>query len=204
MTKPYSKSQQLNHNKKPRRKRCKECNKLFVPQREMQPCCSYECEMKYISKPDNLKKHVEHGKKLRDRENIKKQRESKKNDKSFQLKEVQKVVNEYVRLRDKYKPCVSCGVIHAKFDAGHFFSQGGNSSIRFNTLNIHKQCFRCNRMLSGNLDEYKPVLLIKIGKENFESLEARRNDLAKYDIDYLHRMKKVFKKKIKLYERKFR
>ncbi len=204
MITPLSKQDQLFKNKKSKRKRCKECSKLFVPTRDMQPCCSFDCEILYATSSKNLKNLISDGEKLREKEARKKQRESKQNDKSFQLKETQKIVNEYVRLRDKNKPCVSCGTKKAKWDAGHFFSQGGNSSIRFNTLNIHKQCFRCNRMLSGNLDEYKPVLLIKIGKSNFESLEAKRNDIAKYEIEYLHRIKSVFKKKIKLYERKFR
>lgn len=141
-------------------------------------------------------------------ERAKKQRKVKKEykeqDKSLQLRLAQTIVNKYVRLRDQEKPCVSCKTYEAKWDAGHFFSQGGNSSIRFNTLNNHKQCFRCNRMLSANLVPYRIEIEKRIGIDNFEMLESKRNDVAKYDVEYLHRLIKVFRMKIRLYERKFR
>ena len=197
-----SKQQQLKHNKKKRRKKCRQCEELFEPERDMQPCCSYNCEIKYID--GNLNSLVDEGKKNREKESNKKKREFLDNDKSHQLKECQKVVNQYVRLRDLNKVCVSCGIHYGKFDAGHYFNQGGHSSIRFNTFNIHKQCSQCNRILSGNLVKYKPELIRRIGKFNFKKLDFIKNDYCKYDLEYLHRLKKVFRKKIKIYEKKFR
>ena len=186
------------------RKRCKQCNKLFTPKRDFQKCCSYECDMEFVSNKDNLKRLVENGKQNRVKKANRLKKESKSQDKQVLTKLAQVLVNKYVRLRDKAKPCVSCGTYQAKFDAGHFFSQGGNAAIRFNTLNNHKQCFRCNRMLSANLVPYKIEIVRRIGQVNFNKIEAKRNDIAKYDVEYLQKLIRIFRKKIKLYENKFR
>lgn len=205
LTAPYTKKQQLKHNKKPKRKRCKECNKLFPKEgNELKPCCSSYCMSIYISKPENLKKHIEHGKKLREKENQQKKKEFRINEKTGLKEAVQKVVNKYIRLRDMYKPCISCGAIEAiQWDAGHFRPVGNNQQVRYYTLNIHKQCSHCNDQLSANLVPYKENLIKKIGLEKFEKLEADHST-KKYSVEYLERLRKVFNKKIKLYERKFR
>jgi hypothetical protein len=173
-------------------KKCKYCKDLFIPYTSFQKfCLKNECI-------------IEHNQATKQKKAVKAKRVFKENDKSLQLKLCQTIVNKYVRLRDMNKPCVSCGINQAKWDAGHFFSQGGNPSIRFNTLNNHKQCFRCNRILSANLVPYRIEIERRIGLDSFNKLEAKRNDIAKYDVEYLHRLIKVFKKKIKLYENKFR
>lgn len=61
------------------------------------------------------------------------------------LKRVQKVFNEFIRLRDKDKSCVSCGAeLTGKYDAGHYFSSGGHKNVTFNEDNVHGQCVYCN------------------------------------------------------------
>lgn len=103
-----------------------------------------------------------------------------------------------------YKPCISCGAIEAmQWDAGHFRPVGNNQQVRYYTLNIHKQCSHCNDQLSANLVPYKENLIKKIGLEKFEKLETDHST-KKYSVEYLERLRKVFNKKIKLYERKFR
>jgi len=61
-----TKKQQLYKNKKTKKKKCKECQKLFAPTRELQPCCSYECEIKHID--SNLNNLVAHGKSIRQKQ----------------------------------------------------------------------------------------------------------------------------------------
>ena len=77
-------------------------------------------------------------------------------------------------MRDAKLPCISCGAIDAnKWDAGHYISVGANRTLRFNELNIHKQCsFNCNVNLSGNLINYRKGLLKKIGEEKLAWLEG--------------------------------
>ena len=203
MCKPLTKEMQLrNNSKKAKKKRCKECGELFTPLRDLQPCCSYSCEVAYIDK--NLKSLVSEGKKIRVKEANKKKKESKSKDKQVLLKLAQTVVNKYVRLRDKDKPCCSCGHVEGRqFHAGHFESAGGNQHQRFYTLNIHKQCSICNNHLSGNLVSYRKFMIDKYGIEKTEAIE-NDHSTKKYTVEYLQKLIRVFKKKIRLYERKFR
>ena len=173
-----SKEEQLKHNKKPKRKRCKECGKLFTPEREMQPTCSYECTMIYSS--NNIAKLVEDGKKNR----IKEAKKWKQNTKSKLKEDAQYWFNRFIRLRDQDLPCISCGHIQGRqFHAGHYKPVGGNQQLRFNELNCHKQCSICNNYKSGNLAEYRIELIKKIGIENVEALESDKSTKKYSEID---------------------
>ena len=63
------------------------------------------------------------------------------------IAEAQAAVNKYIRLRDRDKPCISCGnnrehkmgLSGHRYDAGHYRSRGAAGHLRFNLLNIHKQ-----------------------------------------------------------------
>ena len=86
------------------------------------------------------------------------------------IKNTKDLVHEAVRLRDKGKPCISCGCQwRTNFEAGHCFPTRFNS-IRFNWFNINGQCFRCNNFLRGNQEEYILNLPERIGKDNFKEL----------------------------------
>lgn len=119
--------------------------------------------------------------------------------------EAQQVVNEWVRLRDKGKPCCSCDKpddgSHQRH-ASHYRSVGAASHLRYYTLNIWASCAQCNSSKSGNLIEYR----IRLNRScsglpnKLESMNWQR----RYEIDYLQRIKKVFRKKIRLYKKLFR
>ena len=120
------------------------------------------------------------------------------------IKEAQSSVNKYIRLRDRNKPCVSCGsnpeqIRGGTFDAGHYRSRGSASHLRFNLLNIHKQCVKCNRFNSGNAVDYRIELIRRIGEDNVVKLE-NDNRPRKFTIDYLKRVKKIFNKRARFYE----
>lgn len=55
--------------------------------------------------------------------------------------------------------------------AGHFFKAELHSSVRFNENNIHLQCEHCNCFEEGNLTQYEPNLITKIGIEAYKELE---------------------------------
>lgn len=115
------------------------------------------------------------------------------------LVEAQSVVNRYVRLRDKDKPCCSCdrpASWDGQWHASHFRSVGAASAVRFNLWNIHKGCSICNNHLSGNIEGYRPRLIERIGVEKVDWLLAQ-NQLIRYDIEYLKRLKEVFAKKVR-------
>jgi hypothetical protein len=86
-----------------------------------------------------------------------------------------------VRLRDKGKPCASCGRSWLdNFQAGHYNKAELFSSLRFDFFNIHGQCFRCNNFLEGNLDAYKLRLPHIIGIKQFDALNRRAELDKKY------------------------
>jgi hypothetical protein len=120
--------------------------------------------------------------------------------------EAQAVVNRYVRLRDAGLGCVSCDLRATWFGqwhASHFRSVGAASAVRFNLWNIHKACSPCNAHKGGNLIEYRPRLIAKIGAEKVDWLMTQ-NQRADYSIEYLKRLKAVFNKKAKRLERKLK
>ena len=182
-----------------RKKRCKACKKSFVPTRPMQSTCCINCAIEHSKKPKAQKAY---------RLEKKKELMEKYPDKSKWLKNAQTIVNRYVRLRDKNKnECISCDYIFnhgtRQIHASHFQNVGGHQQLRFNTLNIWASCSICNNHLSGNLVPYREELIKKIGLEKVEAFECNQ-ERGHYTVEYLERLIKVFRKKIKLYERKFR
>jgi hypothetical protein len=76
-------------------------------------------------------------------------------------------------------------------------SVGGHSSaLRFDEQNTHKQCSVCNNYKSGNLAEYRPNLINKIGLDSVERLEGPHNP-KKYSIDELKDLLSIYQAKNK-------
>jgi hypothetical protein len=65
---------------------------------------------------------------------------------------------------------------------------------------LHKQCSVCNAHLSGNITEYRINLVKLIGADRVERIE-NDNQIKRYEIDYLKRLKAVFIKRKKHLER---
>ena len=192
-----TKEEQLKHNKKPRRKKCKQCGILFLPVSSMQTICGYNCSVIFVSNKDNLNNLIDDCKIKLKKESNKKKQQFKQNDKSKLKEKAQFYFNKFIRLRDKDLPCISCGHIKGRqFHAGHFKPVGGNQQLRFNELNCHKQCSICNNYKSGNLVPYRANLIIKIGIENVEYLESDKS-IAKYSVDDYKNIIVKYKNKIK-------
>ena len=173
-------------------KTCKHCGACFVPARPMQQVCGAFCASRLV--------------RAQKKEESERDKARKKAIKSRQqwLAEAQAIVNKYVRLRDKDLPCCSCdrpATWQGQWHASHFRSVGAASAIRFNLFNIHKGCSICNNHKSGNLEGYRPRILERIGQEKVDWLMGQ-NQLVRYDIEYLERLIKVFRKKVKRLEDK--
>ena len=118
------------------------------------------------------------------------------------VKTAQKAFNEYVRVRDRGKACISCGAIEGDtvrggaFDAGHYRSIGSAPHLRYHTWNCHKQCVKCNRYLHGNAVEYRKGLIARIGIEKVEKLESM-NATRRYTKEDLERITRLAKKRTK-------
>lgn len=185
--------------KKPRRKKCKQCKEWFQPTRPIQPCCGFNCELKHAT--EHAKKKAD-DRELQERNRIKKEaREARKakrdymdNDRSHQLKLTQAVFNAWIRFRDEGEPCNSCGrSTGCKMNAGHFLSVGSSPELRFHPLNCNIQCEHCNVYKSGNIAEYKPRLIEKIGLANVEWLEGP-HEPKKYTCEQLREIRAFYAK----------
>jgi hypothetical protein len=114
-------------------------------------------------------------------------------------KKVQTEFNKYVRLRDKNMPCISCGKEATKefltgsgWDCGHYRSVGSSPELRFEPLNAHKQCVKCNQFKSGNVVEYRIELARRIGPKNLEWLEGP-HEPKRYRVPELKELHEHFK-----------
>jgi hypothetical protein len=168
-------------------KSCKKCGESFTPFSTLDKHC-YVCK-----KTEQALKNLAKIKK----EKVKKQKEDLLTVSDY-LKMAQQVFNKWIRLRDKDQPCISCGKhLGAKYDAGHFWSAGGHSSVRFHPDNVHAQCVSCNQHKHGNLLEYRKGLIEKIGHHNYTLLSDKAYKTHKWDKEELKELIKIYKKKIK-------
>ncbi|MFP7656097.1 recombination protein NinG [Chryseobacterium proteolyticum] len=148
-------------------KECVVCGEEFIPSRTTQKVCGWSCAIplgRTNMEKQNRKAWNKEKKIIKDKQ---------KTHKDW-LKDLEKVVNEFIRLRDKGKPCISCGSVNYTMSAGHYFPAGSYGNVRFDEDNIHGQCwFNCNSSKHGNLAEYTLRLPERIGKERFEQLQVR-------------------------------
>ena len=175
--------------------RCRSCKKKFIPRYFLQKHCLDNTECIKAMKDEAVEK--ERKKKAKEWKREKKQLKEKLKTHSDYIKEVQKVFNEYIRLRDKLKGCISCGKKDTgQYHAGHYRSAGGNPELRFEELNVWKQCATCNTYLHGNLINYRINLIKEIGVKKVEWLEGK-HEPRKYSILELKELKQHYKSLIK-------
>ena len=82
-----------------------------------------------------------------------------------------KLTSEYVRRKSK-GVCYTCGKKYEwkELHAGHFIEKQGHASIYMDLSGLRGQCYRCNRLLHGNLDIYGQKLRKEIGEKSVEEL----------------------------------
>lgn len=188
----------------PRKRKCKACSIVFGPVRSTQIVCSALCAHAWSAK---LKEQKTARAKKEERKSLA-ERKAKLKTRREWIAEAQTVVNKVARLRDILAGhgCISCGSRpDARFggamDAGHFRSVGSAPHMRFYLPNIHLQCKRCNRDLGSNTVEYRKGLVERITIDRVEEIESMQWT-AKWDIEYLKRLKKVMNKKARRLERR--
>jgi hypothetical protein len=180
--------------------------------------CNDDCAVAY-GKSDKAKKLVEKN----ERAELRARKEALKS-LSVWKSEAQKSVNSYIRTRDRNKLCVSCHRplnsavgTGGYFDAGHFIPRGAarngiGNNLRFHTLNIWGQCKSCNNYKGGAYSEYRQELINRIGEDRVKGLEehehidhlTKRPGSRKWTIPECKRIKDLFNKRRRMYERKFR
>lgn len=175
---------------------CKECKEYHDKEKMIKVPLGWFCTFEHAIKYANRKSEERKERDIKARHRKKKQEL-----KSLTVlkREAQTSVNSYIRARDYGKPCISCGNLPGQkrggtMDAGHYRSVGAAPHLRYNLLNIHAQCVRCNRDLSGNTVEYRKRLIERIGIDKVEKIESD-NEQKKYTREYLERLTKIFRRK---------
>jgi len=164
--------------KKIKDKKCKECGNTYTPFNSLQQVCSPKCHSIFTKKKAELKV------KLRTR--------------TEWLNTLQKLFNQWIRLRDEKKGCITClKPFKDKFDAGHFLAVGSYPNLRFNEDNCHGQCVHCNQHKHGASAEYFIQLPNRIGLCKFNELLNSRNESLKLTLDEIQELIKIYKLKIK-------
>ena len=166
-------------------KKCRVCKTPFQPSLPMQIACSPACALAMaVSKRGKEEKRALVLEKRAD-----KVKREKLKSKAQWAREAQTAFNAYIRLRDDADPCISCGRYHAgQYHAGHYLSVGARPELRFEPLNVHKQCAPCNSHLSGNIVLYRVALRKRIGEALVDWLEGP-HPAKHYDIDALKAIK---------------
>ncbi len=169
------------------------CGTSFIPRSSFQVACSPLCAI-HKTAQDKAKKAAKQAAEQRIAHRAAKERIKTHGE---WTKDAQTAFNAFIRARDAGKPCVSCGRNHdGQYHAGHYRTVGANPELRFNELNVHKQCAPCNDHLHGNLINYRIELIKRIGQDRVDCLEGK-HEAAHLSIDDLKQIKADYKRKLK-------
>ena len=150
-------------------KTCKVCKSKFKPTYStVQMVCSSKCAIEYS-------KNKQKAERSKDKSKLEKARKDLNEAKSYQrvLQDARKYFQQYIRLRDKDKPCCACGTTTTRlWDASHYLKAEVYSGLIFNEDNVHKCCRKCNRYLGGNDIEYRIGLVNRYGEDFVKDLES--------------------------------
>ncbi|EJM09760.1 Bacteriophage Lambda NinG protein [Pseudomonas sp. GM18] len=180
--------------KEAKAKKCKNpaCGVSFKPSfSTAQKVCSWTCGL--AIKDVNQEKARKSLAQI-ERKEIKARKEKLKS-RADHMRETQVVFNEWIRLRDAALPCVSCGRHHeGQYHAGHYRTVGANPELRFESLNVWKQCAPCNNHKSGDIVNYRIELVKRIGADKVDWLEGP-HEPKRYTIEELKTIKAEYRAK---------
>jgi hypothetical protein len=179
-------------------KTCKICKLPFEPKNSLQVVClenGFKCAIEHA----NIKRDKKVAKdKLNAARELKQAKEAIKPLKYWADK-AQKVFNQWIVKRDG-RVCISCGTIKPdiQYCAGHYRTRKAASQLRYNEDNVHTQCNNyCNLKNSGNIENYRPALIAKIGQERHDAL-INNNEIKRWTKEECKEIERKYKKLLKL------
>ena len=110
-----------------------------------------------------------------------------------------KYFSKYIRLKDAdnngYVKCVTCGSIKfwKEMQSGHYM----HNKCDYDDRNVHPQCIKCNKWLSGNGIEYERYMRNTYTENEIDMLRLKANKTGKKDIYYYLDVEKEVKAKYK-------
>jgi len=127
--------------------------------------------------------------------------------------------NPYIRYRDRFDPCMSCGrtekevlealenTVGGIWDCGHYLSVGSCPALRFDFRNAYKQCKSCNggsgkyaRKNHTVASEYRERLIAAKGIELVEWLEGP-HEMPRYRVKDLKNIHWIYKQLLRIEKR---
>jgi hypothetical protein len=166
--------------------RCKKCKDKFEPIRFLHKyCLKDECIKAFVAE---VKEKTWKVTKTRMKTDLKTTQDW--------LKEAQTIFNKYIRLRDEGLNCISCDkpIRKGNVDAGHMWSAGGHSNLRFNEFNVNAQCSRpCNKDKSGDINNYRLGFMKRYGEDKLSELDSIAHIERKFTKDELKEIIKKYK-----------
>lgn len=174
-------------------KKCRVCRQPFEPRQPMQAVCGVACAKELAA---SIRGKAEKQAAIKQRK-ADRERKEKLKSRSELAREAQAAFNAWVRLRDADKPCISCGRHHeGQYHAGHYLSVGARPELRYEPLNVWKQCAPCNTHLSGNAVLFRQALVREIGLDRVEWLEGP-HQAKKYTADELRAIRDLYRAKLR-------
>ncbi len=119
---------------------------------------------------------------------------------------IRTVCHDYIKLRDKGLPCVSCGSPWTSdHQAGHLYKAELFSMLKYDERNIHNQCKKCNIFDNGNESMYHAAILSRISIDDYDELKRiasqEKQTNFKWDRQELEKIRNYYKLKIKQLEK---
>jgi len=158
-------------------KKCKNCAKLFTPQRSsLEVVCSSNCAIE-LNKPKLLVKGSKEFKEVKTEVKIGENRT-----------ELQRNINLLSRMIDArfgFDTCIDCRKpMNKQIHGAHFHNVKGHEHLRFNLHNIHSALSQCNKYSSehkvgykaGHPSYYKQYYISKENKSQAEKLLKKINN----------------------------
>ena len=113
-----------------------------------------------------------------------------------------KIFSEYIRLRDSdengYGRCYCCGkILHWKDAQNMHFIPRQHLALRYNEINCHSGCVKCNFYDNGNIEAYMLHLKSDYGNNILEVLTIAKTAIIKISNCEYEAMIKEYTKKVK-------
>lgn len=86
--------------------------------------------------------------------------------------------SRFIHARDAGKRCISCGS-NGQLQAGHFIKRQ-HLATRWEPMNVHLQCVRCNHWLHGNEGAYALALVDLYGEAVVRNLLVLKHSTVKF------------------------
>ncbi|GHU58841.1 hypothetical protein FACS189444_3180 [Spirochaetia bacterium] len=101
-----------------------------------------------------------------------KKRKGPRSDRSKAMAKADKAFSEFIRLRDTPGQCPTCGafISFENSDNCHYIGRA-NLTTRYDELNCHAGCRKCNRFRSGEIVRYRVWLVERFGEGRIADME---------------------------------